>query len=58
MTGRARIKGFRGELREGVDLANRVHYDAACVSGWLLELEEASRLNTVRQVVSPPTTAY
>lgn len=58
ITGLAQSKGFRGELRESVDLANRVHYDAAYVTGWTLGLDVSILLNTVRQVVAPPTTAY
>lgn len=57
-TGRAQSKGFRGELVASSDLANRVRYDELYVASWSLALDLSILLHTVRQVVSPPRSAY
>ena len=58
ITGLAQSKGFRGELVASSDLANRVHYDELYVTSWSLGLDLSILLNTVRQVISPPRSAY
>lgn len=58
ITGLAQSKGFRGELVASADLANRVHYDELYVTSWSLGLDLSILLNTVRQVISPPRSAY
>ena len=58
ITGLAQSKGFRGELVVSSDLANRVHYDELYVANWSLGLDLSILLRTVRQVVSPPRSAY
>lgn len=58
ITGLAQCKGFRGEIVASSDLANRVRYDALYVARWSLGLDVGILLRTVRQVVSPPRTAY
>jgi exopolysaccharide biosynthesis polyprenyl glycosylphosphotransferase len=58
ITGLAQSKGFRGELVAASDLANRVHYDEIYVANWSLGLDLSILLNTARQMVSPPRSAY
>lgn len=58
ITGLAQSKGFRGELVVPADLANRTHYDELYVANWSLGLDLSILLQTVRQVVSPPHSAY
>jgi exopolysaccharide biosynthesis polyprenyl glycosylphosphotransferase len=58
ITGLAQSKGYRGELVAASDLANRVRYDALYVANWSLGMDVGILLNTVRQVVSPPRSAY
>ncbi|MBC7365565.1 MAG: exopolysaccharide biosynthesis polyprenyl glycosylphosphotransferase [Undibacterium sp.] len=58
ITGLAQSKGFRGELLASSDLANRVRYDELYVTNWSLGLDVSILLNTVRQVVAPPRSAY
>jgi lipopolysaccharide/colanic/teichoic acid biosynthesis glycosyltransferase len=58
ITGLAQSKGFRGELLVSSDLANRVHYDELYVANWSLGLDLSILLHTVRQVISPPRSAY
>lgn len=58
ITGLAQSMGFRGELVASSDLANRVRYDAHYVANWSLGLDVSILLHTVRQVVSPPRSAY
>jgi exopolysaccharide biosynthesis polyprenyl glycosylphosphotransferase len=58
ITGLAQSKGYRGELHHPSDLANRILYDEIYVANWSLALDLSILLNTVRQVLSPPRTAY
>ncbi len=58
ITGLAQSMGFRGELLATSDLANRVHYDELYVASWSLGLDLRILVNTVRQVVAPPRSAY
>lgn len=58
ITGLAQSKGFRGELVAASDLANRVRYDELYVANWSLGLDLGILVNTVRQVVVPPRSAY
>jgi exopolysaccharide biosynthesis polyprenyl glycosylphosphotransferase len=58
ITGLAQSRGFRGELLASGDLAGRVHYDELYVANWSLGLDLSILLRTVRQVVTPPPTAY
>jgi exopolysaccharide biosynthesis polyprenyl glycosylphosphotransferase len=58
ITGLAQSKGFRGELVATSDLANRVRYDELYVANWTLGMDLGILVNTVRQVVSPPRSAY
>jgi len=58
ITGLAQSKGFRGELVASSDLANRVHYDELYVTSWSLGMDLSILLNTIRQVISPPRSAY
>jgi len=58
ITGLAQSKGFRGELVVASDLANRVRYDALYVAHWSLGMDLGILVNTVRQVISPPRSAY
>jgi len=58
ITGLAQSKGFRGELLATSDLANRVLYDELYVTSWSLGLDLKILVDTVRQVVAPPRSAY
>ncbi len=58
ITGLAQSKGFRGELVASSDLANRVRYDELYVANWSLGLDLGILLRTIRQVVTPPRSAY
>jgi exopolysaccharide biosynthesis polyprenyl glycosylphosphotransferase len=58
ITGLAQSKGFRGELLATSDLANRVRYDELYVTSWSLGLDLKILVDTVRQVVAPPRSAY
>jgi len=58
ITGLAQSKGFRGELVVSSDLANRVLYDELYVANWSLGLDFRILVQTVRQVISPPRSAY
>jgi len=58
ITGLAQSKGFRGELLASTDLTNRVRYDELYVTNWSLGLDLWILLHTVRQVISPPRSAY
>jgi exopolysaccharide biosynthesis polyprenyl glycosylphosphotransferase len=58
ITGLAQSKGYRGELVAPSDLANRVLYDELYVSNWSLGLDLRILLQTVRQVLLPPRSAY
>lgn len=58
ITGLAQSKGFRGEVVESSHLTDRVHYDMLYVANWSLALDISILLNTVRQVVKPPRSAY
>lgn len=58
ITGLAQSKGYRGELLAATDLANRVRYDEIYVANWSLALDLSILVHTVRQVVSPPRSAY
>jgi exopolysaccharide biosynthesis polyprenyl glycosylphosphotransferase len=58
ITGLAQSMGFRGELVVSSDLANRVHYDELYVNNWSLSLDLRILAQTVRQVISPPRSAY
>ena len=58
ITGLAQSEGLRGELVAAYDLANRVRYDEHYVANWSLALDLRILVRTVRQVVSPPRTAY
>jgi exopolysaccharide biosynthesis polyprenyl glycosylphosphotransferase len=58
ITGLAQSMGFRGELVASSDLANRVRYDELYVANWSLRLDLTILINTVRQVLSPPRSAY
>ncbi len=58
ITGLAQSKGFRGELVVSSDLANRVHYDELYVKHWTIGLDLTILFRTLRQVISPPPSAY
>ncbi len=58
ITGLAQSMGFRGELLESSDLTNRVRYDEIYVANWSLRLDLRILVNTVRQIVLPPRSAY
>jgi len=58
ITGLTQSRGFRGELVVSSDLANRVHYDELYVANWSLGLDLRILVDTIRQVVLPPRSAY
>src|ERR1700730_11958894 len=57
-TGLAQVRGFRGEARNGADVANRVACDIEYLENWNLSLELAIIMRTFFHLVKPPHTAY
>jgi exopolysaccharide biosynthesis polyprenyl glycosylphosphotransferase len=58
ITGLAQVRGFRGEARNGADIANRVACDIEYLENWNLSLELAIIMRTFWHLVKPPQTAY
>jgi exopolysaccharide biosynthesis polyprenyl glycosylphosphotransferase len=58
ITGLAQSKGFRGEISEAALLHKRIGYDLIYIRRWTLGLDFRIILETVRQLFSPPKTAY
>jgi exopolysaccharide biosynthesis polyprenyl glycosylphosphotransferase len=58
ITGLAQSKGFRGEISEVALLHKRISYDMLYIRRWSLSLDIQILINTVRQVISPPRSAY
>jgi putative colanic acid biosynthesis UDP-glucose lipid carrier transferase len=58
ITGLAQVRGFRGEARNGADIANRVACDIEYLENWNLSLELAIIMRTFYHLVKPPRTAY
>lgn len=58
ITGLAQVRGFRGEARNGADIANRVACDIEYLENWNLSLELAIIMRTFFHLVKPPQTAY
>ena len=58
ITGLAQSKGYRGEIAEHRAILNRVRYDMYYVAHWSLVMDIKILINTVRQVVHPPKSAY
>jgi exopolysaccharide biosynthesis polyprenyl glycosylphosphotransferase len=58
ITGLAQVRGFRGEARNGADIANRVACDIEYLENWNLSLELAIIMRTFWHLMKPPHTAY
>ena len=58
LTGLAQVRGFRGEARNGADIANRVACDIEYLENWNLSLELAIIMRTFFHLAKPPHTAY
>jgi exopolysaccharide biosynthesis polyprenyl glycosylphosphotransferase len=58
ITGLAQSKGFRGEVVESSHLTDRVHYDMLYVANWSFALDLSIMVDTVRQIIKPPRSAY
>jgi len=58
ITGLAQVRGFRGEARNGADIANRVACDIEYLENWNLSLELAIIMRTFWHLMRPPHTAY
>ncbi|MGF1449410.1 MAG: exopolysaccharide biosynthesis polyprenyl glycosylphosphotransferase [Opitutales bacterium] len=58
ITGLAQSKGFRGEISELALLEKRIRYDIEYINEWSILLDFKIVLETVRQIVFPPKTAY
>jgi exopolysaccharide biosynthesis polyprenyl glycosylphosphotransferase len=58
ITGLAQSKGFRGEISEISLLHKRIGYDMIYIRRWSLSLDLQILLDTVRQVINPPRSAY
>lgn len=58
ITGLAQSKGFRGEISEVSMLHQRIGYDMLYIRRWSLLLDIRILFETVRQVISPPRSAY
>lgn len=58
ITGLAQSKGFRGEISEISLLHKRIGYDMIYIRRWSLSLDLQILLDTIRQVINPPRSAY
>jgi exopolysaccharide biosynthesis polyprenyl glycosylphosphotransferase len=58
ITGLAQVRGYRGEARNGADIANRVACDIEYLENWNLSLELAIIMRTFLHLAKPPETAY
>lgn len=58
ITGLAQSKGYRGEIAEHRAILNRVRYDMYYVANWSLLMDIKILINTARQVIMPPKSAY
>jgi exopolysaccharide biosynthesis polyprenyl glycosylphosphotransferase len=58
ITGLAQVRGFRGEARNGADIANRVACDIEYLENWNLSLELGIIMRTLFHLLKPPHTAY
>jgi len=58
ITGLAQCHGFRGEISEPSLLEKRIGYDMLYIRRWTFSLDLQILLQTVRQVVFPPRSAY
>jgi len=58
ITGLAQCRGLRGEISEPALLHQRIGYDMMYIRRWSLGLDLHILLQTVRQVVFPPRSAY
>jgi len=58
ITGLAQCRGFRGEISEPALLHQRIGYDMMYIRRWSLGLDLHILLQTVRQVIFPPRSAY
>lgn len=51
LTGLAQVRGYRGETRERVDLANRLRADLEYLNGWTIWRDLSILVSTIRVVV-------
>lgn len=58
ITGLAQSKGFRGEISEVSLLHKRINYDMLYIRRWSIFLDLQILVDTVRQVIWPPRSAY
>jgi lipopolysaccharide/colanic/teichoic acid biosynthesis glycosyltransferase len=58
ITGMAQVRGCRGEAKTDEDIRTRVQSDIEYVENWSIWRDIAIILETVRQIVFPPDTAY
>jgi exopolysaccharide biosynthesis polyprenyl glycosylphosphotransferase len=58
ITGLAQSKGFRGEISEVSLLHKRINYDMLYIRRWSIFLDLQILVDTVRQVIRPPRSAY
>jgi putative colanic acid biosynthesis UDP-glucose lipid carrier transferase len=58
ITGLAQVSGYRGEAKNDQDVIESAKLDIKYIEDWSLPLDFWIILKTMRQVVSPPKTAY
>ena len=58
ITGLAQIRGFRGEITDPLLLRQRIREDLIYITGWSIWLDLQITVQTARQVLFPPKTAY
>ena len=58
ITGLAQCNGFRGEISEPELLKKRISYDMLYIRQWTFSMDLHILLQTARQVLFPPRTAY
>jgi lipopolysaccharide/colanic/teichoic acid biosynthesis glycosyltransferase len=51
LTGLAQVRGYRGETRERVDLANRLRADLEYLNGWTIWRDISILMSTIRVIV-------
>ena len=58
VTGLAQVEGYRGEVKDRLDVRGRARYDLFYVKHWCLGLDVRLALQTIGVLVHPPAKAY
>ena len=58
ITGMAQSRGFRGEIREDLDIINRIKYDISYIRNWSFALDIKIIIRTVLNMIKGEEKAY